>query len=174
LPPGPPDPPADHDPLPDESIHLDLSSIAMSRLQTGEPMGNITDGVIPTRYRRVSCPVVGNTYLWLHPSAGEYWFSVSVVNSAGLGSVVAVEAQLPSGEWVALERDANYTSSRPQERYGAWVLPQGFGPFELPVTMRFTSPSGEAIVGEGVIKSWEPADPALAETYYIDTGVQFE
>ena len=174
LPPGPPPPPADHDPLPDESIHLDLSSIAMARLQSGEPMGNITDGVIPIRYRRVPCPVVGNTYLWLHPSAGAYWFSLSVVNSAGLGSVVSVEARLPSGEWVALERDANFTSSRPQERYGAWVLPQGFGPFELPVSIRLTSPSGEAIVAEGAIKSWEPADSAMRETYYIDTGVQFQ
>lgn len=174
LPPGPPDPPADHDPLPNESIHLDLSDIAMARLQTGDPAGNMVDGVIPTKYRRVPCPVVGNTYIWLHPAGDPYWFSLSVVNSAGLGSVVAVEARLPSGEWVPLGRDTNYTSSRPQERYGAWVLPQGFGPFELPVSIRLTSPSGEAIVAEDVIKSWEPADPNQRETYYIDTGVQFE
>ncbi len=174
LPPGPPDPPADHDPLPNESVHFDLSPIAMSRLQTGDPTGSVLDGVIPTKYRRVPCPVVGNTYIWLHPNGGAYWFSLSVVNSAGLGSVMSVEAQLPSGEWVALGRDANYTSSRPQERYGSWVLPQGVGPFELPVSIRLTSPSGEAIIAEGVIKSWEPADPAQEETYYIDTGVQFE
>ena len=173
LPPGPPAPPADRDPLPDESMHLDLSSIAMARLQTGDPLGNIANGVIPMMYRRVPCPVVGNTYLWLHPAGGAYWFSLSVVNSAGLGSIVSVEARLPSGEWVALGRDANYTSSRPQERYGAWVLPQGAGPFELPVSIRLTSPSGEAIVAEDVIKSWEPADPSQEETYYIDTGVQF-
>ena len=174
LPPGPPNPPADRDPLAEESIHLDLSSIAMARLQTGDPNGFINDGVIPTRYRRVPCPVVGNTYLWLHPAGGEYWFSLSVVNSAGQGSIVSVEAQLPSGEWVAMERDQNYTSSRPQERYGSWVLPQGEGPFELPVSIRLTSPSGEAIVAQDVIKSWEPADAAMRETYYIDTGVQFE
>jgi hypothetical protein len=87
---------------------------------------------------------------------------------------VSVEAQLPSGEWVALGRDANYTSSRPQERYGSWMTPQGVGPFELPVTLRLTSPSGEALVAEDVIESWEPADPSMRETYYIDTGVQFE
>lgn len=173
LPPGPPAPPADHDPLPGESIHLDLSSIAMARLQSGDPLGQIDAGVIPIKYRRVSCPVVGNTYIWLHPAGGAYWFSVSVVNSAGLGSIVSVEARLPSGEWVALTRDTNYTSSRPQERYGAWVLPQGVGPFELPVSIRLTSPSGQAIVAEDVIKSWEPEDPAQTETYYIDTGVQF-
>jgi hypothetical protein len=121
----------------------------------------------------VPCPVIGNTYIWLHPSADEYWFSLSVVNSAGLGSVVMVEAQLPSGEWVALGRDANFTTSRPQERYGAWVLPQGAGPFELPITLRFTAGSGKAIVAEGAIKSFTPADPAQTETYYIDTGVQF-
>jgi hypothetical protein len=173
LPPGPPDPPPDHDPLPNESIHLDLSDIAMARLQSGDAAGGTVDGIIPIRYRRVPCPVVGNTYLWLHPSAGEFWFSLSVVNSAGLGSVVAVEARLPSGEWVALERDSNFVTSRPQERYGAWVLPEGVGPFELPVSIRLTSPSGEAIIAESAIKSWEPADPSLAETYYIDTGVQF-
>lgn len=174
LPPGPPDPPADHDPLPNESIHLDLSDIAMGRLQSGDPNGAMPDGVIPTRYRRVPCPVVGNLHIWLHPSGGEYWFSVSVVNAAGLGSIVAVEARMPSGEWVAMTRDTNYTSSRPQERYGSWVMPQGAGPFELPVTMRFTSPSGEAIVAEGVIQSWTPADESQTETYYIDTGVQFQ
>lgn len=173
LPPGPPDPPADHNPLPNESIHLDLSDFAMARLQTGDPNGSMVDGVVPTRYRRVPCPVVGNTYIWLHPSGGEYWFSVSVVNSAGLGSVTVVEAQLPSGEWVALERDSNFTSSRPQERYGAWVLPQGVGPFELPITMRFTAGGGQTIVATDVIKSFTPADPAMEETYYIDTGVQF-
>ena len=174
LPAGVPDPAPDRDPLPDESIHLDLSSIAMARLQSGEPMGTITDGVIPIRYRRVPCPVVGNTYIWLHPAGEPYWFSLSVVNSAGLGSIVSVEAQLPSGEWIHLQRDMNYTSSRPQERYGAWMTPQGVGPFELPVSLRLTSPSGEAIVAAGVIQSWEPADPAMRETYYIDTGVQFQ
>ncbi len=174
LPAGVPDPAPDRDPLPDESIHLDLSSIAMARLQSGEPMGAISDGVIPIRYRRVRCPVVGNTYIWLHPAGEPYWFSLSVVNSAGLGSIVSVEAQLPSGEWIHLERDGNYTSSRPQERYGAWMTPQSAGPFELPVSLRLTSPSGEAIVAESVIMSWEPADPAMRETYYIDTGVQFE
>jgi hypothetical protein len=42
------------------------------------------------------------------------------------------------------------------------------------VTLRLTSPSGEALVAEGVIKSWEPADATMRETFYIDTGVQFE
>jgi len=173
LPPAPPDPDPSHDPLPNESIHLDLSDPAMARLQAGDPLGFMPDGVIPTRYRRVPCPVVGNTYIWLHPSAGEYWFSLSVVNAAGAGSVVAVEAELPSGEWVVLGRDSNYTSSRPQERYGAWVLPQGYGPFELPVTLRLTSPTGEVLVAEEAIKSWLPADSRMNEWYYIDLGVQF-
>jgi hypothetical protein len=65
--------------------------------------------------------------------AGPYWFSLSIVNVAKLGSVVKVEAQLASGEWVALVRDQNYTSARPQERYGAWVVPQGAGPFARPL-----------------------------------------
>jgi hypothetical protein len=173
LPPAPPNPAADHDPLPGESIHLDLSDIAMARLQTGDPNGAMVDGVIPTRYRRVPCPVVGNVYVWLRSNAGPYWFSLSVVNAAALGSVVKVEAQLPSGAWVALQRDQSYTSSRPQERYGAWVLPQDAGPFALPLSLRFTDPSGRALVADGAIKAWEPSDASMSETYYIDTGLQF-
>lgn len=172
LPPSPPDPPADHDPLPNESIHLDLSDIAMARLQSGSA-GTIVDGVIPIMYRRVPCPVVGNVYIWLRSGAGPYWFALSVVNVSKLGSVVKVEAQEASGQWVALVRDPNYTSSRPQERYGAWVLPQGAGPFALPVSLRITDPSGKTITTEEVIKSWSAPDADMINTYYIDTGMQF-
>jgi hypothetical protein len=171
LPPGPPDPPADHDPLPNESIHLDLSDIAMARLQTGSPGGSMVDGVIPTRYRRVACPVVGNVYVWLRSGAGPYWFSLSVVNAAGVGSITKVEAQLPSGAWLALVHDPNYTSSRPQERYGAWVVPQGTGPFALPMSLRITDPTGRAITA--TVTAWAPASASQTETYYIDTGAQF-
>lgn len=173
LPPAPPTPPANHDPLPNESIHLDLSDIAMARLETGDANGALVDGVIPTRYRRVPCPVVGNAYVWLRSGAGPWWFALSIVNTSGLGSVVKVEAQLASGEWVALVRDPNYTSARPQERYGTWVVPQGKGPFELPLSLRVTDPSGRAIIGNGVIKAWTPADPSRMDIYYIDLGVQF-
>ena len=171
LPPGPPDPPADHDPLPNESIHLDLSDIAMARLQTGSPSGSMVDGVIPTRYRRVPCPVVGNVYVWLRSGAGPWWFSLSVVNASGVGSTTKVEAQLPSGTWVPLVHDQNYTSSRPQERYGAWVVPQGSGPFSLPMPLRITDPSGKTITT--TIKAWAPSNASQTETYYIDTGGQF-
>jgi hypothetical protein len=171
--------PADHDPLPNESLHLDLSDIAMSRLQTGDANGMMVDGVIPTRYRRVPCPVKGNIHI-LIKNGGEYYFSFSVVNVAGLGSLVSVEARLPSGEWVALIRDPNYTPARPQERFGTWVLPQGKGPFSLPLALRFTDGSWRTIVSEQAVKSWTP--PATTDTnlaqfyrdfYYIDTGVQF-
>jgi hypothetical protein len=171
LPPGPPDPPVDHDPLPDESIHLDLSDIAMARLQTGSPSGSMVDGVIPTRYRRVPCPVVGNVYVWLRSGAGPWWFSLSIVNAAGLGSVTKVDAQLPSGTWLSLVHDPHYTSSRPQERYGAWVVPQGAGPFSLPMALRITDPSGRSIAA--TINAWAPASASQTETYYIDTGLQF-
>ncbi len=173
LPPSPPPPPPDHDPLPNESIHLDLSDIAMARLQTGDANGNIVDGVIPTKYKRVPCPVVGDVYIWLRSGAGPYYFALSVVNMAGLGSATKVEAQLPSGDWAALERDPNYTLARPQERYGTWVLPQGYGPFSLPVSIRVTDGSGRSIVAQDVIKAWAPSDSSQTETWYIDTGVQF-
>jgi expansin (peptidoglycan-binding protein) len=173
LPPAPPSPPLDHDPLPNESIHLDLSDIAMARLQTGDPNGGIVAGVIPTKYRRVPCPVVGNAYIWLHSGAGPYYFALSVVNTSALGSLVLVEAQMPSGTWVSLERDPNYTSARPQERYGDWVTPQGTGPFALPLSIRMTDPSGQVLVAQNVITAWASADATQTQTYYIDTGVQF-
>jgi len=171
--------PLDHDPLPNESLHLDLSDIAMSRLQTGDANGMMVDGVIPTRYRRVPCPVKGNIHILLR-NGGEYYFAFSVVNVAGMGSLVQVEARLPSGDWVSLKRDPNYLSFQPQERFGTWVLPQGAGPFALPLALRFTDPSGRSVVSEQALKSWTP--PATTDTnlikfysnnYFIDTGVQF-
>ena len=181
---GCPLPPAEvprtsNDPEPNESLHLDLSDIAMARLQTGDANGQMVAGVIPTRYRRVPCPVTGNIYILLK-NGGEYYFAFSVVNVSGLGSLVNVEARLPSGDWVSLIRDPNYTQARPQERFGTWVLPQGAGPFTLPLALRFTDPSGRAVVSEQAITSWTPpttTDANLAsfysQFYYIDTGVQF-
>lgn len=172
LPPSPP-PALDHDPTADESVHFDLSDIAMARLQSGKPDGAMPDGIIPTKYRRIPCPVLGNLYFWLQINANEYYFALSVVNMAGLGAAANVEARLPSGTWVALKRNANYTMSRPQERYGTWVLPQNSGKFELPVSIRVTDGGGKSVVAEGAIKSWTPADKAMTDTYYIDSGVQF-
>ena len=173
LPPSPPDPPLDHDPLPNESVHFDLSDIAMARLQTGDPNGAIGDGVIPTKYKRVPCPVVGNVHIWMRPNAGEYYFALTVVNMAGLGAAAKVEAQLPSGEWVLLKRDQNYSLSRPQERFGTWALPQGYGPFALPVTLRITDGSGRELVAKDAVKAWAPSDSSQAQNWFIDIGVQF-
>jgi hypothetical protein len=172
LQPSPP-PPPDHDPVPGESIHLDLCDIAMARLQTGNPNGATIDGVIPTKYKRVPCPVVGNIHVWMRPNAGPYYFSLTVVNMAGLGAAATVEAQLPSGEWVGLQRDKNYTLSRPQERYGTWALPQGYGPFSLPVTLRIADGSGKPLVAKDAIKTWAPDDKSLSENWFIDLGVQY-
>ncbi|MBN1697384.1 MAG: hypothetical protein JW881_07710 [Spirochaetales bacterium] len=167
------DPARERDPLPDESIHIDLCSIAMARLQSGSATGGIIDGVIPIKYRRVPCPVVGNIHVWLHSGAGNYWFALSVVNVKGLGSVTIVEAQTEAGDWVALVRDPNYSTHRPQERYGTWVIPQGAGPFALPISMRFTNGAGTTITAEGAIPSFSTSESGLAENYFIDTGVQF-
>ncbi|MBN2738316.1 MAG: hypothetical protein JXR70_15135 [Spirochaetales bacterium] len=173
--PMPPDPPApaDRDPIPEESIHLDLGGIAMTRLQSGNADGNIVDGVIPIKYRRVPCPVVGNIHIWMMNGASEYWFGMSVVNVTGLGSVVKVEAQLATGEWMTLGRDANYTSSRPQERPGTWVTPQNTGPYSLPVSLRFTNAAGKTIEAKDTIESWKSPSGNPEKLYYIDTGVQF-
>jgi hypothetical protein len=82
--------------------------------------------VIPAKYKRVPCPVVGNMYIWFRPNAGPCYLALTVVNMAGLGTAAKVEAQLPSGDWLLLQRDGNYSLSRPQERFGTWALPQGF------------------------------------------------
>jgi expansin (peptidoglycan-binding protein) len=173
LPPSPPDPPPDHDPLPNESVHFDLDDVAMARLQTGDPNGVITDGVIPTKYKRVPCPVAGNIHIWLLPNGNEYYFALTVVNVAGLGAAAQVEAQLPSGDWVALMRNQNYSLSRPQERYGTWTLPQVKDPFQLPVTLRITDGGGRTVVAKDAIKAWAPTDSSLAQNWFIDIGVQF-
>ncbi|MBN2441212.1 MAG: hypothetical protein JXJ04_07690 [Spirochaetales bacterium] len=165
--------PPDRDPSPEESIHLDLGGIAMTRLQSGNADGNIVDGVVPIKYRRVPCPAVGNIHIQMFKGASEYWFGLSVVNVTGLGSVTIVEALDASGEWLALVRDQNYTSSRPQERSGTWVVPQGAGPFELPVSVRFTNAAGTTLVADDVITSWTPPSSSLVNMYFIDTGVQF-
>lgn len=158
-------------PLPEGSHHMDLSDIAMGRLQGN---GSLADGVIPIRYRRVPCPKPGNIYIWLHDGAGPYYFALSAVNTNGPGSVISIEVQAAgSGPWVALEHDPNYTSSRPQERYGSWVLPQGKGPITVPVSMRLTAPNGQQVVKEGAITSYTPPATAVEGFWYIDLGVQF-
>jgi hypothetical protein len=166
-------PTLERDPRTDESIHIDLCSIAMARLQAGSHNGGIVDGVIPTRYRRVPCPVVGNIHVWLHSGASNYWFALTVVNVKGLGSATIVEALDAGGNWVPLVRDPNFSTQRPQERYGTWVIPQGAGPFNLPISLRFTNGSGTAIVADGAITAFASSNPSLEANYFINTGVQF-
>lgn len=143
----------------------------MGRLQGN---GSMNDGVIPIRYRRTPCPSIGNAYAWLREGGGPYYFALTVVNTAGVGSVTKVEVKgTDTDEWIALDHDPNYTSSRPQERYGSWTIPQGSGPFNLPVGLRLTSPNGEQIVNEEAIKSFTPPADAPQGFYYLDLGVQF-
>lgn len=158
-------------PLPAGSIHLDLSDIAMGRLQGN---GSLTAGVIPTRYKRIPCPTPGNIYLWLRDGGGPYYFALSAVNTAGIGSVTNIEVQsYGTTTWTSLIHDPNYTESRPQERYGSWTLPQGAGPFNLPIAVRVTSPTGEQVVSMDAITSFTAPASAPAGFYYIDLGVQF-
>jgi hypothetical protein len=144
----------------------------MGRLQGN---GSLTEGVIPTRYQRVPCPNPGNVYIWVQAGAGPYYFSLAVVNTVGLGSLISVEA-ISAGEstWTALERNQDYTSSRPQERYGAWVLAQGAGPFALPIGIRITDPSGQQIVNMEALTSFTPPATAPDGYWYVDMGVQFD
>ena len=143
----------------------------MGRLQGN---GSLSAGVIPTQYRRVACPAVGNVYVWLHDGGGPYYFMVSAVNTFGIGSLVSFEVQgYGTTTWTPLVRDPNYTEARPQERYGAWVVPQGSGPFNLPVGIRLTSATGEQIVNLDAITSYTAPASAPAGFYYIDLGAQF-
>ncbi|OUM64732.1 hypothetical protein PIROE2DRAFT_69191 [Piromyces sp. E2] len=160
-------------PVPKDSIHLDLSDVAMARLQSGTPNGDMPAGVIPNKYRRVPCPRLGNMYLWLRQNASPYWFSFTVVNSAGFGGIAIIEAKNDEGKWVKLIRDPNYTMSRPQERFGTWATPQDSGPYNLPIDIRLTDGSGNTVVAEEAIKSFTPPADALRDYYYIDIGVNF-
>ena len=160
-------------PIPTDSIHLDLSDAAMARLQTGSSSANIEAGVIPNKYRRVPCPKLGNIYIWLRNYASPYWFSFTVVNSAGWGSIAILEAKDDQGNWVKMIRDPNYTSSHPQERYGLWVTQKDTGPYNLPIDLRLTDGSGVTIVAEQAIKSFDPPADSIDGYYYIDIGVNF-
>ncbi|KAF2251774.1 hypothetical protein BU26DRAFT_451698 [Trematosphaeria pertusa] len=159
-------------PLPKDSIHLDLSDIAMGRLQGN---GNIVEGVIPTRYRRVQCPKPGNVYVWLHPSAGLYYFQVTAVNVASsTGSIVNMEVRgAGQREWVTLIQQPDYSSSRPQERYGAWQILKDSGPYKVPIGMRLTSATGEQIVNEALITSFTEPSTVPSGSWYLDMGLQF-
>ncbi len=157
-------------PLPAGSHHMDLSDIAMGRLQGN---GSLSAGVIPIRYKRVSCPTPGNVYIWLREGGGPYYFALSVVNTYGIGAVVSVEIQgAGTNTWYALEHDPNYSESRPQERYGSWTF-QGAGPFNLPIGMRVTSASGEQLVNLNAITSFTAPASAVPGFNYIDLGLQF-
>jgi len=160
-------------PVPKDSIHLDLSDIAMARLQSGSSNGHMEAGVIPNKYRRVPCPRLGNMYIWLRKDAGPYWFAFSVVNSAGYGAIAVLEAKDDEGNWIKMQRDPNYTMARPQERYGVWATPQGAGPFNLPVDIRLTDGSGVVVVAEKAIKSFTPPADSIEGYYYIDIGTNF-
>ncbi|QGA21758.1 hypothetical protein EYB26_009469 [Talaromyces marneffei] len=158
-------------PLPDGSIHLDLSDVAMTRAQAG----TLVEGVIPTQYKRVPCPKAGNVYLWLRGSAGPYFFQITAVNAGGLGSIVGFEIR-PDGQsnWLALVQEADYPVGHPQERYGAWTLPANAGPINLPMGVRLTSATGEQIVNEAVITNWTAPATAIAGYWYIDLGINFK
>ena len=143
----------------------------MGRLQGN---GSMNDGVIPIRYRRTPCPSIGNAYAWLREGGGPYYFAITIVNTAGVGSVTKVEIKGgDSPDWIPLDHDPNYTSARPQERYGSWVMPRGYGPFNLPIGLRLTSPNGEQIANEDAIKSFSASDDAVPGFYYVDLGIQF-
>lgn len=160
-------------PLPKDSIHLDLSDVAMTRLQSGKHDGERETGIIPTKYRRVPCPSFGNMYIWLRKNSGPYWFAFTVVNSAGYGAIAKVEIKNDEGKWIKLIRDSLYATSRPQERYGTWVTPQGSAPYNPPIDIRLTDGSGVEVIAEQGIKSFEPPADADPNYYYIDIGINF-
>jgi len=161
-------------PIPEDSVHFDLSDIAMARLQTNDPNGGMVEGVIPIRYKRVPCPVKGNIFIRILPGANQWYFAINVVNVANMGSLVAVEV-LRNGKWAPLARDPNYSSTRPQERYGSWVVPplkkgEQSEPFEVPLTLRFTDSAFNTLTAPDAIKEWPTSDDYF---YYVDSGVQF-
>jgi len=146
----------------------------MARLQSpGE--GTITDGVIPTRYRRVSCPKPGNVYIWLHSGGGPYYVQMTPVNAGGTGSVVAIEIRgAGMSDWIPMIQGTDYPTSHPQERYGAWVFPLTATPVSLPIGVRLTSATGEQIVNEMLITTFTAPASAPSGWWYLDMGLQFD
>ena len=163
-------------PIPEDSIHLDLSDVAMARLQTGKPDGAMNDGIVPMRYRRVPCPISGNMFILLQNYGGPYWFALSVVNVNGYGAIAVVEAKNDNGEWVKLVRDPNYVEGHPQERYGMWSVGKDAGcAFNVPVSLRFTDGSGEILEVKDAIKTFDMSENAIDGMYnYIDLGTNFK
>jgi expansin (peptidoglycan-binding protein) len=157
-------------PLPNGSIHLDLSDVAMQRAQAG----TLVEGVIPTQYRRVPCPKPGNVYVWLRDGAGPYYFQITAVNAATTGSIVGFEVrQNGASDWLALIQENDYPEGHPQERYGAWTLPPNASPIQLPMGIRLTAATGQQIVNEQLITSWVAPADAISGFWYIDTEIQF-
>jgi len=161
-------------PIPEDSVHFDLSDIAMTRLQMNDPNVGMVEGVIPIRYKRVPCPVKGNIYIRILPGANQWYFAINVVNVANMGSIVAVEV-LQDGVWYNLVRDPNYSSTRPQERYGSWVVPplkegEQSVAFQTPLTLRFTDSAFNSLTAPDAIPEWPTTDDYF---YYVDSGVQF-
>ena len=91
-----------------------------------------------------------------------------------MGSIVADEG-LRNGKWVHLARYSNYSTTRPQERYGSWVVPplkegKQSEAFEVPLTLRFTDSAFNSLTAPDAIKEWPTSDDYF---YYVDSGVQF-
>ncbi|KUJ19078.1 uncharacterized protein LY89DRAFT_695754 [Mollisia scopiformis] len=105
---------------------------------------------------------------------GSILLDLSDIAMGRISSVVSIEVQgTGTTTWTSLIHDPNHTESRPQERYGSWTIPQGTGPFELPVAVRITSPSGEQVVSMDAITTFIAPASTPAGFYYIDLGVQF-
>jgi len=157
-------------PLPNESLHLDLSDIAMSRLQTGDPTGQMIMG-IPTRYRRVPCPVKGNIHIRVHSGASEYYFALTVVNVSGFGAVVNVETQIAVRHLVVAD-----SGSQPIRSPGRRNAAAGGCCRRLRERSLFPGPAihrccGTLGVSEQALTAW-PSYGA-DDFNYFDTGVQF-
>ena len=103
-------------PLPEDSIHFDLSDIAMARLQINDPNGGLIEGIILVHYKHVLCPIKGNIYIIILPGVNKWYFAINVV--ANMSSIISVEV-LRNNTWARLVSHPNYSTTRPQERYSS-------------------------------------------------------
>jgi hypothetical protein len=53
------------------------------------------------------------------------------------------------------------------------VVKQGSGPYNLPIPLRLTDPSGKQLLAPTAISSFTAPTGTDPEMYYVDTGVQF-
>jgi len=127
-----------------QSGDLDLHPAAFARI------ANIIDGRVPISWKRVDCPVTGNTITRVHEGSNSYY--VSLTPDHHRHGIVAMSLQVGT-TWQPM----------PRQDYNAFVLDDG-NSHDPPIQVRLEATTGETI--EQTIQS-------LGVNAAFDSGQQF-